>query len=161
MTDPGPAATRVMSRHFPHADTAVGRLGDAFGRLSNSARAITERTQAAVAPTLRRLHDQAEQRAQAIVERVEGGAARQQAPLLGPGRIAVFFHSGVSVSQAQATLGAQQARPIRLIPRKHGFLAVVRPGAEAETAERLRYDEHVRDVAYLEFDEFGHPIDPR
>ncbi len=144
-----------------HADAPVARLGDAFGRLSTSARNVTQRTQAAVTPTLRRLHDQAEQRAQAIVERVEGSPARQQAPLLGPGRIAVFFQSGVTVSRAQALLATHQARPIRLIPRKHGFLVVVRPGTEAETAERLRYDQHVRDVAYLEFDEYGQPINPR
>jgi hypothetical protein len=144
-----------------HDETPATRLGDAFGRLSNSAREITRRTQAVVSPALRRLHDQAEQRAQALVERMEGSPARQQAPLLGPGRIAVFFQGGVTVSGAQVLLAEHQARPIRLIPRKHGFLAVVRPGTEEETAERLRRDERVRDVAYLDFDEYGQPIEPR
>lgn len=142
-------------------ETPATRLGDAFGRLSRSAREISRRTQAAVTPAFRRLHDQAEQRAQALVERMEGSPARQQAPLLGPGRIAVFFHSGVTVSHAQALLAEHQARPIRLIPRKHGFLAIVRPGTEEETADRLRDDERVRDVAYLEFDEYGQPVEPR
>jgi hypothetical protein len=138
----------------------VARLGDAFGRLTASARGVTERAHAAVAPTLKRLHDQAEQGAQALVEKVEGSPTRQQAPLLGPGRIAVFFQAGVSVGTAQSVLAAAEARPIRLIPRKHGFLAFVPPGREAQTAKRLRASEHVRDVAYLEFDEYGQPIEP-
>jgi hypothetical protein len=139
----------------------VARLGDAFGRLTASARGVTERAQAAVAPTLKRLHDQAEQGAQALVEKVEGSPARQQAPFLGPGRIAVFFRPGVSVGRAQLVLAAAEARPIRLIPRKHGFLAFVAPGREAQIAKRLRASEHVRDVAYLEYDEHGPSSEPR
>ena len=126
-------------------------LGDAFGRLTQTARDLSERAQAAAVPTLKRLHTQAEQAAQALVERIEGTPAQQQQPLLGPGRIAVFFRSGVTVGQAQKLLSASQARPMRLIPRKHGFLAYVTPGMEAEVGERLRVHPYVRDVAYLEY----------
>ncbi len=141
--------------------TTTSRLGDAFGRLAATARDITERAQAAASPTLKRLHTQAEQAAQAIVGRIEGPPARQQAPLLGPGRIAVFFRQGVTIGQAQALLGASHARPIRLIPRKHGFLALVTPGMEAEIGERLRDHPYVRDVTYLQYDEYGQTIEPR
>ena len=133
----------------------TGRLGDAFGRLAASARELTERAQAVAAPRLKRLHDQAEQAAQHLVERFEGSPARQQAPLLGPGRIAVFFKQGVTVGQAQRLLAASHARPIRLIPRKHGFLALVPPGSEADIGERMREHPYVRDVAFLEYDEYG------
>lgn len=142
--------------------TGLARLGDAFGRLTASARELTERAQAAAAPTLKRLqdqagrlHNQAEQAAQTFVERIEGPAERQQAPLLGPGRIAIFFRPGVTVGQAQSLLGACGARPIRLIPRKHGFLARVTPGNEEEISERLRIHPYVRDVAYLDYNEYG------
>lgn len=143
-----------------HEPVLTGRLGDAFGRLTASARELTGRAQAAAAPRLKRLHDQAEQAAQHLVERFEGSPARQQAPLLGPGRIAVFFKQGVTVGQAQRLLAASHARPIRLIPRKHGFLALVAPGAEAEVGERMREHPYVRDVAYLDFDEYGDTQEP-
>ena len=141
--------------------TPVSRLGDAFGRLAATARDLTGRAQAAASPTLKRLHNQAEQAAQAIVDKIEGPTARQQAPLLGPGRVAVFFRQGVTIGQAQALLSASHARPIRLIPRKHGFLTLVTPGMEAEIGERLREHPYVRDVAYLQYDDYGHAIEPR
>jgi hypothetical protein len=143
-----------------HEPVAASRLGDAFGRVAASARDLTGRAQAAAAPALKRLHSQAEQAAQALVDRIEGSPARQQFPLLGPGRVAVFFKQGVTVGQAQKLLAASQARPIRLIPRKHGFLTLVPPGAEAEVAARLRVHPYVRDVAYLEYDEYGQTVRP-
>jgi hypothetical protein len=133
--------------------TTVSRLGDAFGRLAAGAREAAGRASAAAAPTLRKLHDQAEQAAQALIDRIEGSPVRQQAPFLGPGRIAVLFRPGVTVGQAQRLLLTAQARPLRLIPRKHGFLALVRPGSEEEIAERLRQHPYVRDVIYIEYDE--------
>lgn len=136
------------------------RLGDAFGRLTQTARDLTGRAQAAAGPTLKRWHTQAEQAAQALVERIEGSPAQQQQPLLGPGRLAVFFRSGVTVGQAQKLLAASQARPMRLIPRKHGFLAYVTPGLEAEIGERLRVHPYVRDVAYLEYPDSVEPQAP-
>lgn len=136
------------------------RMGDAFGRLAQTARDLSERAQAAAGPTLKRWHNQAEQAAQALVERIEGSQARQQEPLLGPGRLAVFFRSGVTVGQAQKLLAASQARPMRLIPRKHGFLAYVTPGLEAEIGERLRVHPYVRDVAYLEYPDSVEPQAP-
>jgi hypothetical protein len=139
---------------------ATGRLGDAFGRLAASARELTGRAQAVAAPRLKRLHDQAEQAAGRLVERFEGSPARQQAPLLGPGRIAVFFKQGVTVGQAQRLLTASHARPIRLIPRKHGFLALVAPGTEADIGMRMREHPYVRDVAYLDYDEYGDAREP-
>ncbi len=139
----------------------TSRLGDAFGRLAASARELSERAQQAAAPTIKRLHDQVEQAAQGIISRFEGDTVRQQAPLLGPGRIAVFFRQGVSVGQAQRLLAASAARPMRLIPRKHGFLARVLPGKEAEVCERLRMHPYVRDVVYLEFNEYGEPVGGR
>jgi hypothetical protein len=135
------------------APTTTSRLGDAFGRLAASAREVAGRAHAAAAPHLRRLHDQAEQAAQALIDRIEGSPVRQQAPFLGPGRIAVLFRPGVTVGQAQRLLMTAQARPLRLIPRKHGFLALVRPGTEEEIAERLRQHPYVRDVIYIEYDE--------
>lgn len=141
----------------------MSRLGDAFGRLATTARNLSERAQAAAGPAWRRLHDQAEHAAQAIVERIEGPEVLQQAPLLGPGRVAVFFRQGVTVGQAQALLGASHARPIRLIPRKRGFLTLVQPGSEAEIGERLRDHPYVREVAYLDYDDYdayGQPIAP-
>jgi hypothetical protein len=135
------------------APTTVSRLGDAFGRLAASAREAAGRASAAAAPHLRRLHDQAEQAAQALIDRIEGSPVRQQAPFLGPGRIAVLFRPGVTVGQAQRLLLTAQARPLRLIPRKHGFLALVRPGSEEEIAERLRQHPYVRDVIYIEYDD--------
>ncbi len=139
----------------------VSRLGDAFGRLAASARELSERAQQAAAPTFRRIHDQVEQAAQGIISRFEGDPVRQQAPLLGPGRIAIFFRQGVSVGQAQRLLAASAARPMRLIPRKHGFLARVQPGKEAEVCERLRQHPYVSDVVYLEFNEYGEPVGGR
>ena len=144
-----------------HAPETASRLGDAFGRLAASAREMTERAQAVAGPALKRIHDRAEVAASAIVGRIEGSPARQQAPLLGPGRIAVFFEDGVSIGQAQSLLIASRARPIRLIPRKHGFLALVPPGFESETGKRLKDHVYVRDVAYLEYDENGQPVEPR
>jgi hypothetical protein len=134
------------------------RLGDAFGFLAASARDLTGRAQAKAAPVFKRIHAQAEQAAQAIVDRFESPSERQQAPLLGPGRVAVFFRQGVTVGQAQRLLAASRARPIRLIPRKHGLLALVPPGSEAEIGERLRVHPYVRDVSYIAYDEHGQPL---
>jgi hypothetical protein len=144
-----------------YENAAVARLGDAFGRLAASARELTERAQQAAAPTIKRIHDQVEQAAQGIISRFEGDTVRQQAPLLGPGRIAIFFRQGVSVGQAQRLLAASAARPMRLIPRKHGFLARVQPGTEAEVCERLRSHPYVSDVVYLQYNEYGEPIGGR
>jgi len=153
---------RASGTHpIPAYDPAppVSRLGDAFGRLARTARELTERAQSAAGPRIKQLHDQVEQAAQGIVDRFEGNPARQQAPFLGPGRIAIFFRQGVTVGQAQRLMTASAARPMRLIPRKHGFLARVRPGAEAATCDALRRHPYVRDVAYLEYDEYGQPLD--
>lgn len=144
-----------------HEPTAVGRLGDAFGRVTRAARDLGERAQAAAAPTLNKLHERAEQAAQALVERIEGPPVRQQAPLLGPGRVAVFFQQGVTVVQAQRLLVTNRARPLRLIPRRHGFLAFVQPGQEPVVGEQLRQHPYVRDVVYLEYDANGEPLPPR
>jgi hypothetical protein len=146
-----------------HEPSQGSKLGDAFGRFAASARGMTGRAQSAVGPQLTRLqalHQQAESAASAFVQKIETPLNRQQAPLLGPGRVAVFFKPGVTVGQAQSLLGASRARPIRLIPRKHGFLALVLPGSEAEISERLREHPYVRDVAYVEYDEYGEPIQP-
>jgi len=139
--------------------TPSSRLGDAFGQLAASARGLTEKAQAVAGPAIKRLHDQAEQAAQAIIERFEGSALRQQEPFLGPGRIAIFFRTGVTVGQAQRLLSASQARPMRIIPRKHGFLAYVKPGFEVEISERLRLHPYVRDVLYVEYDEYGDNVE--
>jgi hypothetical protein len=147
-----------------HEPSPGSRLGDAFGRFAATARGMTGRAQSAMGPQLNRLqalHQQAESAASAFVQKMETPLNRQQAPLLGPGRIAVFFKPGVTVGQAQSLLGASRARPIRLIPRKHGFLALVPPGAEAEVSERLREHPYVRDVAYVEYNEYGEAIQPR
>ncbi|HEX6541738.1 MAG TPA: hypothetical protein VF040_08290 [Ktedonobacterales bacterium] len=133
----------------------TSRLGDVFGRLTASARELTERAQSAAAPAFKRLHNQAEQAAQAIVGRLEGDTTRQQAPFLGPGRIAVFFRSGVSVGQAQRLLSSNEARPLRIIPRKHGFLAFVLPGTEEQVSKRLRIHPYVRDVVYMRPDDYN------
>jgi len=129
------------------------RLGDVFGRLTASARGLTERAR----PAFERLHNQAEHAAQAIVGRFEPDAARQQAPFLGPGRVAVFFRSGVSVGQAQRLLSSNEARPLRIIPRKHGFLAYVLPGTEEMVSNRLRIHPYVRDVIFMTINEYGDP----
>lgn len=139
----------------PYDAAPTSRLGDAFGRLTQSARDLTERAR----PALQRIHDQAEHAAQALVGRFEQPTAMQQAPFLGPGRIAIFFKSGVTVGQAHALLVRRQARPMRLIPRKHGFLAAVAPGREAEVCDGLRGHPYVRDVAYIAYDGAGQPID--
>ena len=144
-----------------YENATVARLGDAFGRLAASARELTERVQQAAEPTIKRIHDQVEQAAQGLISRFEGDTVRQQAPLLGPGRIAIFFRQGVSVGQAQRLLAASAARPMRLIPRKHGFLARVQPGTEAEVCERLRGHPYVSDVVYLEYNQHGEPIGGR
>lgn len=144
--------------------TPTSRLGDAFGRLAATALELSDRAQQAAAPTFKRIHNQVEQVAQAatnLMSRFEGDNVRQQAPLLGPGRIAVFFRQGVTVGHAQRLLAASAARPMRLIPRKHGFLARVEPGKEAEVCERLRQHPYVRDVAYLEYNEYGEVIGGR
>jgi hypothetical protein len=146
-----------------HEQSPGSKLGDAFGRVAASARGMTGRAQSAMGPQLNRLqvlHQQAENAASAFVQKMETPLNRQQAPFLGPGRIAIFFKPGVTVGQAQSLLGASRARPIRLIPRKHGFLALVPPGSEAEISERLREHPYVRDVAYVEYDEYGDPIRP-
>ena len=136
----------------------TSRLGDAFGRLTASARELTGRAQSAAAPALRKLHDQAEHAAQAIVGRFEGDPVRQQAPFLGPGRIAVFFRSGVSVGQAQRLLSSLDARPLRIIPRKHGFLAYVLPGTEEQVSKRVRVHPYIRDVVFMPTDEYGDSV---
>ena len=137
----------------------TSRLGDVFGRLTASARGLTERAQSAAGPAFKRLHDQAEQAAQAIVGRFEPDPAQQQAPFLGPGRIAVFFRPGVSVGQAQRLLSSNEARPLRIIPRKHGFLAYVLPGAEEKVSRRLRIHPYVRDVVFMPVNQYGDPVE--
>src|SRR5262249_6869394 len=111
-------------------------------------------------PRLKKLHDRAERAAHAFIQRFEGDEVRQQGPLLGPGRIAVFFRPAVTVGQAQRLLAATQARPMRIIPRKHGFLAWVRPGSEREVSVRLRKHPYVNDVVYLDYDVYGDAMDP-
>ncbi len=143
----------------PAEPAPSSRLGDVFGRLTASARGLTERAQSATAPTFRRLHDQAEHAAQAIVGRFETDPIRQQAPFLGPGRVAVFFRSGVSVGQAQRLLSSNEARPLRIIPRKHGFLAYVLPGTEEQVSNRLRVHPYVRDVVFMPVDAYGDAAD--
>lgn len=144
-----------------HEATPGARFGDAFGRAAAAVRDLSERAQAAAAPALNRLHERAEQAAQALVDRLEGSPVRQQAPFLGPGRLAVFFQQGVTVGQAQRLLMANQARPMRLIPRRHGFLALVQPGREPTVGEQLRRHPYVRDVVYLEYDQNGEPLPAR
>ncbi|HLY31455.1 MAG TPA: hypothetical protein VKQ36_10530, partial [Ktedonobacterales bacterium] len=117
------------------------------------------RAQSAAGTGIKRLHNQVEQAAQGLIDHFEGGSARQQAPFLGPGRVAIFFRQGVTVGQAQRLLAMSAARPMRLIPRKHGLLASVRPGMEAAICDQLRRHPYVRDVAYLEYDEDGQPLD--
>jgi hypothetical protein len=136
------------------------RLGDAFGYIATSARELADRASKTAGPHLKQLHDRAERAAQAFIQKFEGSEVRQQGPLLGPGRIAVFFRPAVTVGQAQRLLAATQARPMRIIPRKHGFLAWVKPGTEAEVSERLRKHPYVHDVIYLDYDVYGDPIDP-
>lgn len=151
------SGTHPLPAYAPPAPTS--RLGDAFGRLAASAREVTGRAQQVAAPAFKRIHDQMEQAAQGIIQRFEGDAARQQAPLLGPGRLAVFFRKGVTVGQAQRLLAASSARPMRLIPRRHGILAQVMPGREAEIGERLRQHPYVEDTIYMEYDEREEPRD--
>lgn len=141
-----------------HEPTVAARLGDAFGRLTAAVRDLSERAQSAAGPTLNRLHDRAEQAAQVLVNRIEGSPERQQAPLLGPGRLAVFFRPGVTMRDAQQLLLTSRARPLRLIPRRHGFLALVPPGRESEVGSQLRVHPFVRDVVYLEYDEDHYPL---
>lgn len=142
------SGTHPLPAYAPPAPTS--RLGDAFGKLAASARGVSERAQQVAGPTLKRIHDQVEQAAQGFIERFE---PRQQAPFLGPGRVAVFFRRGVTVGQAQRLLAASSARPMRLIPRKHGILAQVMPGHESEIGERLRQHPYVDDVVYMEYGE--------
>ncbi|MBF6590151.1 MAG: hypothetical protein IVW57_06415 [Ktedonobacterales bacterium] len=143
-----------------HEPTAFSRLGDAFGYMATSVRDLAERATHAAGPRLKHLHTRAERAAQAFIQKFEGSEVRQQGPLLGPGRIAVFFRPAVTVGQAQRLLAATQARPMRIIPRKHGFLAWVKPGTEAEVSERLKMHPYVDDVAYLDYDVYGDPVDP-
>jgi hypothetical protein len=131
--------------------TAVSWLGDVFGKVAVSTRELANRAQQNTAPTLKRWHQWAEQYAQGLIERLEGSPIQQQAPFLAPGRIAVLFRSGVSMAQAQRLLMNAQARPMRAIPNKHGFLALVRPGREADVAERLKLHPYVRDVIYMQY----------
>ncbi|MGO8949620.1 MAG: hypothetical protein ACLQUY_18610 [Ktedonobacterales bacterium] len=65
------------------------------------------------------------------------------------------------IGQARSLLGASRARPVRLILRKHGFLALVVPGTEAVVSARLGEHPYVRDVAYLEYNACGESIMPR
>jgi hypothetical protein len=139
-----------------YTPTATRRLGDAFGRLAASARGISELAQHAVGPAFKAIHDRVETTAIGIRDKLEGDNMRQQAPLLGPGRIAIFFRHGVSVGQAQRLLAASSARPMRLIPRKHGILAQVMPGLEPEIGERLRQHPYVDDVLYMQYLDHGH-----
>ena len=158
-------ARETGSHPIPAYVPAPGsRLGDAFGRLAATAREVTGRAQSVMAPRITRLqelHAQAETAASALVQKLEPPESRQQAPLLGPGRIAVFFKQGVTIGQAQSLLSATRARPIRLIPRKHGFLALVAPGTESDISVRLREHPYVRDVSYLEYNEYGESVIPR
>jgi hypothetical protein len=133
--------------------TAVSRLGDVFGKVATSTRDLAMHAHHTAAPALRRWHDQAEVVAQRLIDKLDGGAVQQQAPFLGPGRIAVLFRSGVGVGQAQRLLETARAKPMRVIPRKHGFLALVPRGLEAQVAERLRQHPYVRDVIYMEYDD--------
>jgi hypothetical protein len=133
--------------------TAVTRMTDAFGRFAESTRDFANRAHATAGPTLRRMHDSAEAAAQALIDKLEGTPVQQQASFLGPGRLAVLFKSGVTVGQAQRLLQGVNARPLRLIPRKHGFLALVTRGSEAQVAARLRQHPWVRDVIYMEYDD--------
>jgi hypothetical protein len=144
-----------------HEPSPLAGLGDAFGRLAAVVRDLSGRAQSAAMPALNRLHERAEQAAQALVERIEGPAVRQQAPLLGPGRVAVFFRQGVTLGQAQRVLVGTQVRPMRLIPRRHGLLGMVQPGYEAEAGEQLRQHPYVRDVVYLRYDEQGQALAAR
>jgi hypothetical protein len=144
-----------------HEPSPVASLGDAFGRLAAVVRDIGEKAQSAAKPALNRLHDRTEHVAQALVDRLEGPAVRQQAPLLGPGRVAVFFRQGVTVGQAQRVLTTNQVRPMRLIPRRHGFLGMVQPGYESDVGEQLRQHPYVRDVVYLRYDANGEPLSTR
>src|SRR5207302_10566484 len=117
-----------------HVSVPTSALGDAFGRVTSVVRDLGGRAQAAASPAFTRLHElheRAEHVAQAMVDRIEGSPVRQQGPLLAPGRLAVFFEQGVTVGQAQRLLMTNQARPMRLIPRRHGFLALVQPWRES------------------------------
>jgi hypothetical protein len=137
-----------------HVSTPASALGDAFGRLTTVVRDLGGRAQAAASPALTRLHEfheKAEHAAQAMVDKIEGSPMRQQGPLLGPGRLAVFFEQGVTVGQAQRLLMTNQARPMRLIPRRHGFLALVQPGRESAVSAQLKLHPYVRDVVFMEY----------
>ena len=141
-----------------HVNTTTSALGDAFGRVASVVRDLSGRAQAAAGPAMNRLqelHDRAEHAAQAMVDRIEGSPVRQQGPLLGPGRLAVFFEQGVTVGQAQRLLMTNQARPMRLIPRRHGFLALVQPGRESAVGKELKKHPYVRDVVFMEYDANG------
>ncbi len=144
-----------------HVQTPASGLGDAFGRLAGVVRGFGGRAQALASPALNRLHERAEHAAQALVEKIEGSPVRQQAPLLGPGRLAVFFEQGVTVGQAQRLLMTNQARPMRLIPRRHGFLALVQPGQESDVGEQLKHHPYVRDVVYIAYGANGQPVSSR
>jgi hypothetical protein len=136
-----------------HVNTPSSPLGDAFGRLASAMRELGGKARATASPALTRLqefHDKAEQAAQAVVDRIEG-PVRQQGPLLGPGRLAVFFEQGVTVGQAQRLLMTNHARPMRLIPRRHGFLALVQPGRESAVGAQLKQHPYVRDVVFMAY----------
>jgi hypothetical protein len=137
-----------------HVNAPTSALGDAFGRLTSVMRELGGKAQAAASPALTRLHEfheKAEHAAQAVVDKIEGSPVRQQGPLLGPGRLAVFFEQGVTVGQAQRLLMTNQARPMRLIPRRHGFLALVQPGRESAVSAQLKQHPYVRDVVFMEY----------
>lgn len=137
-----------------HVNTPTSALGDAFGRLTSVVRDLGGKAQAAAGPALNRIHEfheKAEHAAQAMVDKIEGSPVRQQGPLLGPGRLAVFFEQGVTVGQAQRLLMTNQARPMRLIPRRHGFLALVQPGRESAVGAQLKQHPYVRDVVFMEY----------
>lgn len=137
--------------------TAVSWLGDVFGKVAVSTRDLANRAQQTAGPTLKRWHEHAEQYAQRLIDRLDGGPIQQQAPFLAPGRIAVLFRSGVTIPQAQRLLHNAQARPLRAIPHKHGYLALVRPGREGDIAERLRQHPYVRDVIFMEYSQADDP----
>ena len=147
------SGTHAVPGYVVTVASAMLRMTDAFGRLAVSTRELANRAHATAGPALRRVHESAEAYAQALIEKLEGTPVQQQAAFLGPGRLAVLFKSGVTVGQAQRLLQHNEARPLRLIPRKHGFLALVQRGMEAEVADRLKQHPYVRDVIYMEYDD--------
>ena len=58
------------------------------------------------------------------------------------------------MGQAQRLLSSLDARPLRIIPRKHGFLAYVLPGTEEQVSRRLRVHPYIRDVVFMSASEY-------